>query len=480
MTPALALTAACVLVGTVLAGPVLAGSAPTEPLLGAADDWLRVALLRDYNTRVVVGGTTMLGFGAGVIGSYTLLRRRALVGDALSHATLPGIAMAFILTTAIGGDGKRLPLLLIGAAISGVLGVLCILAIRRYTRLKEDTALGLVLSVFFGAGVALLGIAQQMPGGHAAGLESFIYGKTAAMLAADVYLIAGTSAACVLVCLLLAKELRLLCFDSDYASSKGYPVVGLDLTLMAMVVAITILGLQAVGLVLMIALLVTPAAAARFWTASVDRMTLLSGVIGAVSCLVGAVISATADDLPSGAVIVLVAATLFAVSALFGGRQGVVLRLIRRARFERRIRLEHLLRGVYEVFETAGGPLARPVASLEDLSRLRSWTAEELRRTVAFAQRRGVAQPLADNRITLTERGAIEAERLTRQHRLWELYLITHADVAPAIVDRRADAIEHALPPETIARLERLLESREPERPPASPHQLVTPEGNPA
>lgn len=435
-------------------------------------DWWRVALLQDYNTRVVVCGATLLGVGAGVVGSYTLLRKRALVGDALSHATLPGIALAFLLATAAGGDGKRLTLLLIGAAISGVLGVGAILAIRRLTRLKEDTALGIVLSVFFGVGVALLGVAQQMEGGHAAGLESFIYGKTAAMLASDAYLIGAAAAVCVAVCAFLAKELRLLCFDSGFAASRGFRVGWLDTMLMAMVVLITILGLQAVGLVLMIALLVTPAAAARFWTTSVDRMTLLSGAIGGVSCLVGAMLSATAPDLPSGAMIVLVAAALFVVSALFGVQRGVLRRWARRRRFDRGIHLEHLLRGVYEQSEVDRREGQRPESRFDDLLVQRSWTADRLRRTIAFAVRRGLVQPVANGGVRLTERGAIEAARLTRQHRLWELYLITHADIAPAVVDRRADAIEHVLAPETLARLERLLEASVADAPPASPHSL--------
>ena len=158
------------------------------------EQWVRVLLLKDYNTRVVVAGTALLGVAAGVIGSFTLLRKRALMGDALSHAMLPGIAMAFILSAAAGGRGKDLPVLLAGATVSGALGLGAILVLRKLTRLKEDTVLGIVLSVFFGAGVAVLGIVQRMGQGHAAGLESFIYGKTASMLSSDAALIAAAAA----------------------------------------------------------------------------------------------------------------------------------------------------------------------------------------------------------------------------------------------------------------------------------------------
>ncbi len=149
--------------------------------LGTVSQWWRVLSLQDYNTRVVVLGTTLLGVAAGVIGSFALLRRRALLGDALSHAMLPGIALAYLLSVRWGGEGKSLPWLLVGATISGLVGTLAVLGIRHFTRLKEDVALSLVLSVFFGGGVALLGLVQQTERGHAAGLESFIFGKTAAL-----------------------------------------------------------------------------------------------------------------------------------------------------------------------------------------------------------------------------------------------------------------------------------------------------------
>jgi len=188
------------------------------------------------------------------------------MGDALSHATLPGIGLAFVIANRMGADGKSLPILLCGATVTGLIGLGVVLILRHSTRLKEDTALGAVLSVFFGGGVALLGVIQQMREGHAAGLESFIYGKTASMGFRDVQLIAVAALGCMAACLLLFKELKLLCFDGQFAGSRGFPAVRLDVVLMGLVVTVCIVGLQAVGLILVIALLIIPAAAARFWT----------------------------------------------------------------------------------------------------------------------------------------------------------------------------------------------------------------------
>jgi manganese/zinc/iron transport system permease protein len=198
----------------------------------AAEIW-RTVSLRDYNTRTVVFGTACLGAAAGMIGSFLLLRKRALVGDALSHATLPGIGIAFIVLTLMGRDGKSLPGLLAGATVSGLLGVGAILFIRHFSRLKEDAALGIVLSTFFGIGVAIQGFIASMPTASAAGLEGFIYGKTASMVAADARIIAVAAVAIAVVCALLFKELTLLCYDQGFAASQGCAAVqGADAALL--------------------------------------------------------------------------------------------------------------------------------------------------------------------------------------------------------------------------------------------------------
>lgn len=441
-------------------------------------EWRRVMFLEDHNTRVVIFGVTLLGWASGMVGSFTLLRKRALMGDALSHATLPGIAAAFMFKAAAGGDGKSLPWLLAGATLSGIIGVGAILAIRNLTRLKEDAALGAVLSVFFGAGMALLGVIQQMKQGHAAGLEAFIYGKAASMQTRDALLIAAAAALCIAICLLFFKEWKLLCFDEVFAGSRGFPVLALDLALMTLVVIVTIVGLQAVGLVLMIALLVIPAAAARFWTENMRWMMGVAGLLGGASGMLGAAISALFADLPSGPTIVLACALFFLLSMAVGSQRGVLVRWFRRVRLNRSIDRQHLLRAMYEILESAAhAPAAlatkgcpSQVVSLAELAPTRSWSDPTLRNALDRAERAGLVE-VAPQGVRLTASGVNEAQRLTRQHRLWELYLIEHADIAPSRVDRDADAIEHVLAPETVAELEALLEKQSRDVP-ASPHQL--------
>ncbi len=443
----------------------------------AAAQWRRVVFLQDHNTRVVLAGTAMLGIAAGVIGSFTLLRKRALMGDALSHSMLPGIGLAFMVAVSAGYNGKALPVLLIGATLSGLLGLGTILLLRNYTRLKEDTALGIVLSVFFGAGVAVLGVVQRMGSGHAAGLESFIYGKTASMLSSDAMMIGAAAALVIGVCTLFFKEFKLLCFDADYAATLGWPTLVLDVVLMALVVMVTVIGLQAVGLILVIALLIIPATAARFWTERLPTMILVSAVIGAASAAIGSAASALWPNLPSGAMIVLAGAILFAVSVFFGLKRGVLIRWLRHHDLATKVRRQHLLRGLYELMEADGlarraSILPHPVSWVKLLA-LRSWSPREVRREVARATRMGLVRSETGRTILLTEFGLKEATRIVRNHRLWELFLITHADIAPSHVDRDADALEHVLGPETVQKLELLLmEQASRDAVPASPHRM--------
>lgn len=445
------------------------------------EQWWRVLSLEDYNTRIVILATTMLGMAAGIVGSFTLLRRRALMGDALSHATLPGIGLAFLLGPIFGWNGKSLPVLLFGAAISGVLGMIAILVIRNLTRIKEDAALGIVLSVFFGGGVAILGVVQQTTTGHAAGLESFIYGKTASIVADDAWLIGATGLVAVVVLGLLFKEMKLLCFDQGFAAARGFPTLALDCVLMGTVVLVTIVGLQAVGLVLMIALLVIPAAAARFWTLQMQRMVWIAGCLGAVSCMIGAGLSGIFPNLPSGAMIVLTAALLFVVSMLLGTAHGVLIRAVRRQQLNRRIDRQHVLRGIYELLERHDGleathrAASTPSVLVAELLSMRSWSLRRLEQELLACEREGwLIRRRSDHSVVLTAIGVREAERLTHEHRLWELYLIHFADVAPGQVDRDADTIEHVLDPAMIEQLEGLLKrSRVQAGVVASPHEFA-------
>ncbi|MCC6955016.1 MAG: metal ABC transporter permease, partial [Deltaproteobacteria bacterium] len=282
------------------------------------------------NTSVVILGTTTLGIAAGLVGAFSVLRKRALIGDALSHCALPGVAIAFLLGVALGGDGKAFGLLLLGATVSGIAGVLTVQFLTEYTRLPEDASIGAVLSVFFGIGVVLLSVIQSLETGSSGGLNHFIYGQTAALRIRDAQIILATASCSIILSLLLLKEFRILCFDDVFAQAQGYSARALDIVMMALIVGVTVIGLQSVGLILMVAFLVTPAVAARFWTDRFEIVVLLSGLFGGMSGYFGSVMSALFPQIPAGSVIVLVCGAIFFVSLLLAPKRGLITRAISR------------------------------------------------------------------------------------------------------------------------------------------------------
>ncbi len=433
----------------------------------------RVLSLQDYNTRVVVIGTTLLGLASGLAGVFLLLRKRSLLSDVVSHSALPGIGIAFIAMTMMGGGGKNTLGLLLGATATALLGIVAVGAIRRFTRLKDDAALAIVLGTFFSAGIALTGVAARMPGAGASGLESWIYGKTASMLFSDALLIGITGLLVTLGTVLLFKELALLCFDEDFAATQGWPVGLLDMLLMGATVAVTVIGLQAVGLILVVALLIIPPAAARLWTHRLRPLAAISAVIGGLACLVGSALSALMENLPAGAIIVLSAAALFCVSLVFGTEGGMLHRGLGAWTLRKRVGRQHLLRALAELAEQSG----KDVASFSTIRHRRSWHTATVRGLLASAMKDGLVERVDARHWRLTESGVAEARRVVRNHRLWELFLITHADIAPSHVDRDADMIEHILDERMIAQLEGLMAGENRGHVPPSPHALRPAEG---
>jgi manganese/zinc/iron transport system permease protein len=285
-----------------------------------------------YTTLVVLAGVGLLGVCSGLVGCFAVLRRRALVGDALAHAALPGVCLAFLIL-----ETRSLPAMLFGGFLTGVGGVLCISALRHATRVKADAAIGLVLSVFYGVGVALSGIiVRQSTTGSKAGLESYFLGRTSGILLSDVYLIGAASLACLLVILAVYKELKLIAFDPGFAQVQGWPAFRLDLLLMTMIAVTVIIGLPAVGVVMMAALLIIPAAAARFWTERLGIMLALSALFGLSIGAAGTLITAR-YDVPSGPTIVLAGGIVFLISLLVAPRRGVIAQALAEYRFRREL-----------------------------------------------------------------------------------------------------------------------------------------------
>jgi manganese/zinc/iron transport system permease protein len=280
-----------------------------------------------HNTLVVACGVAAIGFAAGVVGGLGVLRKRALAGDAAAHATLVGVATAFLLT------GRRdLPTLLAGGFVSAVAALGSLVLVRRFTRTRDDAATAIVLSVSFGLGITLVSgiMARDIPGG--AGLEHFLLGHTAALTAADAALLAGVAAAAVAVVALGLKEATLVAFDPAFAAATGWPVAWIDYALVALVALMVVVGLPAAGAVLVTALVVIPPVAARLWTERVPTLLLLAGVFGLAAAVCGVAVSACVPRLATGPLVVLAAAGIFGLSFICAPQRGLVARRCGRRR----------------------------------------------------------------------------------------------------------------------------------------------------
>lgn len=282
-------------------------------------------LIFDYTLRNVALGGMLLGIVAGILGAFAVLRKQALLGDTLSHAALPGICIAFMLT------GSRTPLiLLIGAGIAGWIGTLIFLRTIKATKLSEDTMLGVVLSVFFGVGILLLTFIQQSNNANQAGLDKYLFGQAASLVARDVRMFAILGIGALLLVYLFFKEFKLLSFDPEFAASIGLPVRGLDIALTSLLVVAVMIGLQTVGVVLMAAMIIGPATAARQWTDNLRNMLILSGFFGGAAGVTGAVISVQASRLPTGPMIILSLTVIVMASLLFAPKHGILANSLRR------------------------------------------------------------------------------------------------------------------------------------------------------
>ncbi len=292
-------------------------------------------------------GTAILGAVTGMLGSFAVLRKQSLLGDAISHAALPGIAIAFLIT-----GTKDTNVLLLGALISGLLGTFWIRGIISKTHLKSDTALGLILSLFFGFGMLLLTFIQKQPNANQAGLDKYLFGQAATLVESDVWLMAIVTGICLFVLLLFWKEFKILLFDADYTKTLGFNTNFIDVLITSFIVLAIVLGLQTVGVVLMSAMLLAPAAAARQWTDSLGIMVFLAAVFGAFSGVFGTAISATQNNLSTGPVIVIVAGVFVLVSFVFSPSRGLLFKQIRFIKNRRDLQLHNTLAFMFRIAET--------------------------------------------------------------------------------------------------------------------------------
>lgn len=409
----------------------------------------RFLSMADPAVRHACLGTVLLGVSCGLLGGFLVVRRMALLGDALSHAVLPGVALGFLWNL------EKDPLaIFVGALVAGLAGSAVVSWITRTTRLKEDTALGMVLATFFGAGLCLLSMFQRLPTGNKSGIESFLFGQAAALGPGDLQLMGAVTALVVGMLALGYKEFLLVSFDPGFARVLALPTRRLERVLLLLLAFAVVAALQAVGVVLVSAMLIIPAATASLLTDRFHRMLLWSAAIGAVSGLSGAFLSFLGTRLPTGPFMVLSAGVLFGLALLFSPRHGIGPRWIRQRSQRHRVARENTLKAIYQVLESGG--FSSEVVPLEALASRRRVDRQAALREVGSLVRAQLAT-LSDDAVALTPSGWQGACAIVRNHRLWELYLTHAAQIAPDHVHDDAEKIEHVLGEATVRELERRL-----------------------
>jgi manganese/zinc/iron transport system permease protein len=403
----------------------------------------------DPNVRYVVLGCVLLTASSAIVGCFTFLRKRALVGDAVAHSVLPGVCLSFILA------GTKNPfILLIGAFLSGWLSLVAIDLITSKTKIKEDTAIGLILSVFFGIGILLLTSIQHGGNASQSGLDSFLFGKAASLMADDLLIFGTVGALVIFSVLMLFKEFFLISFDENFARSIGVPVKTVELILSTLTVLSVVVGIQAVGVVLMAAMLITPAAAARYWTNNLKRMILIAAALSTVAGIAGAYISWEIERMPTGPWIVMIISMIAIFSFLFSPDKGIVARMILQRRHRLKILEENILKILFQLGEKERDYYV--VRSKQGILEKRPMSSALLHKGLKRLIRDGYVEKEKAG-WKLTNEGKEKGQRVTRLHRLWELYLTEYLKIAPDHVHEDAESIEHIITPELEKKIEEAL-----------------------
>jgi len=291
-------------------------------------------LLTDHTFRTVAMGCTLLGIVSGIIGCFAVLRKQSLLGDAVSHASLPGVCIAFLLT-----NSKNTEILLMGALSVGIICIGLIQVIQNYTKIKFDSALAFILSVFFGMGLVLMSYLNKLPGANKSGLNKFIFGQASTFLERDVNIMLYVGIVLLIIITLFWKEFKISSFDADFTSTLGFHAKAIGMFISFLIVITVIIGIQAAGVILISAMIISPAVAARQWSKKLSIVTLLSAIIGGISGAMGSIISTFDATLPTGPLIILVSGIFVLISFLFS-KKGIIARNYRIYIRNKKLRLQ--------------------------------------------------------------------------------------------------------------------------------------------
>lgn len=426
------------------------------------EDFVYFFTFQDPSITWVVLGITLLGIGSAYVGTFSFLDKKALLGDAISHAVLPGICLGFILA------GEKNPVYIVtGAFLSGALATFLSSWLKKNTKLSEDTIIATILSVFFGIGIVMLTALQKSGNPEIAGLNSFIFGNAIGISETDLMIYGGLSLTIIAVLTLLLKEFRLMVFDPNYGKAIGFPMEAIRFLFNVLMILAVVIGIQAIGVVLMAALLITPGAAARFWTDRLNPLLILAACFSIVSGILGTYISFVLPQMPTGPWVVVFLSLIALLSFMFSPKSGIIFRYFSRKSYLRKTHRDHLMKALYKAKEENKNGL-----TIDEIYELYPYQKAQIDQSIKDLLQEGFISK-NQSLVKLTTQGISDAMRIVRLHRLWELYLNEYMNIAPDHVHESAEQMEHLLTPELEAMLEKRLNF-----PTLDPHQETIPREN--
>ena len=393
--------------------------------------------------QIIAIGIFFLSVSSAMVGCFSFLRKQSLIGDAVAHGVLPGICLSFLLF-----ENKNIYVLLWGASLTAWLSIATIQFVYSRSKIDKDTSMGIILSVFFGFGIVLLTIIQGKSASAQAGLDKFIFGKAASMIDTDVITIVIISLLVIATIILLYKNLVIVSFDENFAKTIGLKVRLFKFILTMMTVLVIVIGIQSVGIVLISALLITPPVTARFWTNKLNFMILIACIFSIISGFGGTYISYTYENMPTGPWIVVFMSVFAFISFAVAPEKGFISKLYRDFLNRRKIEDENILKTMYALLED--NPTEN--YSLESILKRRKQNPIKARNTINRLCTQGFITKNNAN-LELTPQGLEKGKRITRLHRLWELYLTKNLHLTPSHVHEDAETIEHIITPELEERI---------------------------
>ena len=425
------------------------------------DDFIYFFTFQDTNITNVLLGTLLLGFTCGIVGVLVVLNKKALIVDAVSHSILPGICIGFMIS------GVKKPIYLIsGGMLAGALAVFLVDWISKTSRIKKDAAIGITLSVLFSVGVIMLNIIQHSGNSNQSGLSDFLFGKAATIVRSDLYVFGAMCTIVLAIVTLFYQHFKVALFDSGFAKTIGLNEKLIQSLISGLIIISTAIGIQTVGIILMSALIITPASSAFFWTNNFKKSMILSGVFAAISSVLGVFISYLSPNMPTGPWIIVMLSTIAILSSFFS-KKGIVIKKIKSLKNSRKMVSDNVLKTVYKLGEKENQ--INRGQSIKQIKNFRPIAPTELKKGLRILKNKGLILETGLT-WTLSKKGIIEAKRIIRIHRLWELYMEKFMQIQADHVHESAESIEHLMTPELEEELLQIMG-----KPKNDPHQQTIP-----